>query len=123
MYDVCIVGTGAGASGVAHKLVEAGVNVVMLERGGFYTEKEFSKDEIAYCKREIVTPSFKDAYHTIETYEYGQWKKTSTRDTESTYFNGNIVGGSSNFMSGYFHRMKPKDFKLNLLMELLMGQM
>jgi len=112
MYDVCIVGTGAGASGVAHKLVQAGVNVVMLERGGFFTEKEFSKDEIAYCKREIVTPSFEEAYHTIETYEYGQWKKTSTRETERTYFNGNIVGGSSNFMSGYFHRMKPKDFKL-----------
>jgi len=111
-YDICIVGTGAGASGVAHKLVEAGMSIVMLERGGFYTEKEFSKDEIAYCKREIVTPSFKDAYHTIETLENGKWTKTSTRETEHTYFNGNIVGGSSNFMSGYFHRMKPKDFKL-----------
>ena len=111
-YDVCIVGTGAGASGVAHKLVEAGIDVVMLERGGFFTEKEFSKDEIAYCKREIVTPSFKEAYHTIENYENGKWVKTSTRQTQSTFFNGNIVGGSSNFMSGYFHRMKPKDFKL-----------
>ncbi|CAA6812661.1 MAG: Glucose-methanol-choline (GMC) oxidoreductase:NAD binding site [uncultured Sulfurovum sp.] len=112
MYDVCIVGTGAGASGVAHKLVEAGMNVVMLERGGFYKEEDFSKDELAYCKREIVTPSFKDSYHTIETQESGKWVKSSTRDTERTYFNGNIVGGSSNFMSGYFHRMKPKDFKL-----------
>ena len=112
MYDVCIVGTGAGASGVAHKLVEAGINVVMLERGGFYQEKDFSKDEVAYCKREIVTPPFKDSYHTIEDLEDGKWVKTSTRQTESTYFNGNIVGGSSNFMSGYFHRMKPKDFRL-----------
>ncbi len=112
MYDVCIIGTGAGASGVAHKLVKAGINVLMLERGGFYQEEDFSKDEIAYCKREIVTPSFKDAYHTIESYEKGRWEKRSTRDTESTFFNGNIVGGSSNFMSGYFHRMKPKDFKL-----------
>ena len=111
-YDVCIVGTGAGASGVAHKLVEAGINVVMLERGGFYKEEEFSKDEIAYCKREIVTPSFKEAYHTIESEVNGKWTKTTTRKTEQTYFNGNIVGGSSNFMSGYFHRLKPKDFKL-----------
>ncbi|CAA6827330.1 MAG: Glucose-methanol-choline (GMC) oxidoreductase:NAD binding site [uncultured Sulfurovum sp.] len=111
-YDVCIVGTGAGASGVAHKLVEAGMTVLMLERGGFYKEEDFSKDEIAYCKREIVTPSFDDAYHTIESLNHGKWEKTSTRKTESTYFNGNIVGGSSNFMSGYFHRMKPKDFKL-----------
>ncbi len=112
MVDVCIVGTGAGASGVAYKLVNAGMRVVMLERGAFYKERDFSKDEIAYCKREIVTPSFDEAYHTIESYENGQWKKRSTRDTERTFFNGNIVGGSSNFMSGYFHRMKPKDFKL-----------
>ena len=112
MFDVCIVGTGAGASGVAHKLVEAGMNVVMLERGGFYTEKEFSKDEIAYCKREIVTPSFKEAYHTIESLHNGKWEKSRTDESENTFFNGNIVGGSSNFMSGYFHRMKPKDFKL-----------
>ena len=112
IYDVCIVGTGAGASGVAHKLVEDGMNVVMLERGGFYKEEDFSKDEIAYCKREIVTPSFKDAYHTIESYRNGAWTKKRTDKTERTFFNGNIVGGSSNFMSGYFHRMKPKDFKL-----------
>ena len=112
MYDVCIVGTGVGASGVAHKLVEAGMNVVMLERGGFYKEKDFSKDEVAYCKREIVTPNLAESYHTIESYENGKWIKRSTFDTESTYFNGNVVGGSSNFMSGYFHRLKPHDFRL-----------
>jgi len=114
-YDVCIIGTGVGASGVAHKLVEAGMRVVMLERGGFFKEEDFSKDEIAYCKREIVTPSFEEAYHTIETFEEGKWVKTTTRETEHTYFNGNVVGGSSNFMSGYFHRLKPNDFKLKSL--------
>ncbi|HHS91994.1 MAG TPA: GMC family oxidoreductase, partial [Campylobacterales bacterium] len=71
-----------------------------------------SKDEVAYCKREIVTPSFEEAYHTIETLEGGKWVKTTTKETESTYFNGNVVGGSSNFMSGYFHRLKPNDFRL-----------
>jgi len=112
MYDVCIVGTGAGASGVAHKLVNAGFNVVMLERGAFYKEEDFSKDEIAYCKREIVTPNLEECYHTIESYENGKWVKTTTTKTEVSFFNGNIVGGSSNFMSGYFHRLKPDDFRL-----------
>ncbi len=111
-YDVCIVGTGAGASGVAHTLTEAGLKVVMLERGGFLKEKDFSKDEIAYCKRDIVTPNLKESYHTIEALENGKWVKTPTYVTESSFFNGNIVGGSSNFMSGYFHRLKPVDFKL-----------
>ena len=111
-YDVCIVGTGAGASGVAHTLTEAGLKVVMLERGGFLKEKDFSKDEVAYCKRDIVTPNLKESYHTIESLENGKWVKTPTYVTESSFFNGNIVGGSSNFMSGYFHRLKPIDFKL-----------
>jgi len=111
-YDVCIVGSGVGASGVAYTLAEAGKKVIMLERGGFYKEQDFSKDEIAYCKREIVTPNLKDFYHTIEDMEKGEWVKTPTHVTESTFFNGNIVGGSSNFMSGFFHRLKPNDFRL-----------
>ena len=111
-YDVCIIGTGAGASGVAYTLSKAGINVVMLERGGFLKEKDFSKDEIAYTKRDIVTPNLKKSYHTIEALEGGKWVKTPTYVSENSFFNGNIVGGSSNFMSGYFHRLKPVDFKL-----------
>ena len=111
-YDVCIIGSGPGASGVAYTLAKEGKKVVMLERGGFYKEKNFSKDEIAYCKRDIVTPNLKESYHTIEDLKEGKWVKTPTYINESSFFNGNIVGGSSNFMSGYFHRLKPVDFKL-----------
>ncbi len=111
-YDACIIGTGAGASAVGHTLIQAGKRVVMLERGDFYREEDFSKDEVAYCKRDIVTPNLKESYHTIEDLENGKWVKTPTYVTESSFFNGNVVGGSSNFMSGYFHRLKPKDFRL-----------
>lgn len=111
-YDVCIIGSGAGASGVAYTLALAGKKVIMLERGGFYKEKDFSKDEVAYTKRDIVTPNLKESYHTIEDLENGKWVKIPTYVNENTFFNGNIVGGSSNFMSGYFHRLKPVDFKL-----------
>jgi len=112
MSDVCIIGTGAGASGVAYTLAEAGKKVIMLERGDFYHRKDFSKDEVAFTKRDIVTPNLKESYHTIEDWEDDKWVKTPTYISESTFFNGNIVGGSSNFMSGYFHRLKPNDFRL-----------
>lgn len=111
-YDVCIIGSGAGASGVAYTLALAGKKVIMLERGGFYKEQDFSKDEVAYTKRDIVTPNLKESYHTIEDLKGKKWIKTPTYVNENTFFNGNIVGGSSNFMSGYFHRLKPVDFKL-----------
>jgi len=112
IYDICIIGSGAGASGVAFSLAISGQKVIILERGGFYKDSDFSKDEIAYCRRDIITPNLKESYHTIESLENGKWIKTPTYDSENSFFNGNIVGGSSNFMSGYFHRLKPNDFRL-----------
>ena len=111
-YDVCIIGSGAGGGGVAYTLTKAGKKVIMLERGDFYHREDFSKDEVAYTKRDIITPNIKESYHTIEDLEDGKWVKTPTYISENSFFNGNIVGGSSNFMSGYFHRLKPNDFKL-----------
>ena len=32
-YDICIVGSGAGASPVAYTLAKAGANVLVLEKG------------------------------------------------------------------------------------------
>ncbi len=111
-YDVCIIGSGAGGSGVAYTLAKSGKKVIMLERGDFYHREDFSKDEVAYTKRDIITPNIRECYHTIEDLENGKWVKTPTYISENSFFNGNIVGGSSNFMSGYFHRLKPNDFKL-----------
>ncbi len=43
--DVCIVGSGAGGSVLAHELVAKGLNVVMLEEGGYHTKREFDLRE------------------------------------------------------------------------------
>ena len=40
-YDICIVGSGAGASPVAYSLAKAGAKVLVLEKGPWLTEKEF----------------------------------------------------------------------------------
>ncbi len=111
-YDVCIVGSGAGAGPIAYELSKAGKKVVILEKGDFYKEENFSKDEIAFCRRSIVTPNLKDEYHLIEDKENGKWVTTPTYELGWDFWNGNIVGGSSNFMSGFFHRLHPKDFRL-----------
>ena len=42
-YDICIVGSGAGASPVAYTLAKAGAKVLVLEKGAWLTEKEFYK--------------------------------------------------------------------------------
>ena len=111
-YDVCIIGSGAGAGPLAYELSHAGKKVVILEKGDIYSEEDFSKDEIAYTKRNIFTPKLNDEYHTIETLEDGVWVKTPTYENNWNFWNGSLLGGSSNFMSGFFHRLKPNDFKL-----------
>ncbi|RUM66558.1 MAG: oxidoreductase [Sulfurospirillum sp.] len=111
-YDVCIIGSGAGAGPVAYELSRAGKKVVVLEKGSFYKEENFSKDEIAFCRRSIVTPKLKDEYHLIEDKVDGKWQATPTWKSGWDFWNGNIVGGSSNFMSGLFHRLHPDDFRL-----------
>ncbi len=111
-YDVVIVGSGASGGAVAYTLCKAGYKVALLEKGRLIRREEFSKDEIAYCRRDIVTPSLFDEYHIIEEKIENKWVATPTYESGWSFWNGNIVGGSSNFMSGMVHRMHPDDFRL-----------
>ena len=56
-YDVCVIGSGAGGSPVALSLAQAGYSVLVLEKGPWFTDQDFSKDELACCRRSTYTPS------------------------------------------------------------------
>lgn len=112
-YDICIVGSGAGAGPVALTLSQAGHDVVILEKGPWFTENDFYKDELACCRRSVYTPKLSEEQHVIEdTDSNGNWVGESTEDSGWDFWNGNFVGGSSNLMSGFFYRLKPQDFRL-----------
>ncbi len=112
-YDICIVGSGAGAGPIAYELSKAGFSVAILEKGPWFTTKDFTKDEITAVRRSVYTPNLKDEPQVLETQnDDGSWEAKSNYKSGNDFWNGSLVGGSSNFMSGYFHRMKPKDFKL-----------
>ncbi|MCF6245712.1 MAG: GMC family oxidoreductase [Sulfurovum sp.] len=112
MYDVVIIGSGASGGAVAYTLCKAGYKVCMLEKGRLIKRDEFSKDELSYARRDLVTPNLFDEYHTIEEKVEGKWVATPTYESGWSFWNGNIVGGSSNLMSGMVHRMHPDDFRL-----------
>jgi len=112
-YDVCVIGSGAGGGPVAFELANAGKSVIVLEKGPWLTEKDFYKDEMACCRRSVYTPNLNDEQHVIEdTDASGNWSSESTSESGWDFWNGNVVGGASNFMSGFFYRLKPKDFRL-----------
>ena len=112
IFDILIVGSGASGGAVAYTLCKAGYKVAVLEKGRLINREEFSKDEIAYVRRDIITPNLFEEYHTIEEKIDGEWIATPTYESGWSFWNGNIVGGSSNLMSGMLHRMHPDDFHL-----------
>ncbi|WP_457745140.1 GMC family oxidoreductase [Sulfurimonas sp.] len=113
MVDVCIIGSGAGASPIAYELSNAGFSVVVLEKGKEYKEEDFNKDELAVCRRDMFTPPLNEQKHIINEYKAdGTFTRYDGEEANWNFWNGSMVGGSSNLMSGYFHRLKPNDFKL-----------
>lgn len=112
-YDVCIIGSGAGAGPVAYELSMAGYKVLVLEKGPWISTKDFTKDEIVSSRRSVYSSNLKYEPQVIEKKNSdGEWVAISNYITGKDMWNGNCVGGSSNFMSGYFNRLKPDDFRL-----------
>lgn len=115
-FDVCIIGSGAGGGPVALTLAEAGFSVLVLEKGPFFQDNDFYKDEITAGRRSVYTPDLRDEPHVVETQDYQdheeKWVSQNTYGTSWNFWNGNMVGGATNLMSGYFYRLKPIDFKL-----------
>ncbi|MGB0712956.1 MAG: GMC family oxidoreductase [Gammaproteobacteria bacterium] len=112
-YDVCIVGSGAGGAPVAYSLTEAGHRVLVLEKGPWWTETDFYKDELAASRRGAYKTDKRQEPHVVEDEDgRGGWSRVSSAESGWDFWNGNCVGGSSNFMSGFFHRLRPEDFRL-----------
>lgn len=111
-FDVCVIGSGAGGGPIAFELAAAGYSVVLLEKGPWLREKHFTKDELACCRRKVYASALEREPQVLEEPDGAGWSATSTADSGWSFWNGNCVGGSSNFMSGYFHRLRPVDFRL-----------
>ena len=111
--DICIIGSGAGGSPLAYELSNAGYDVLVLEKGEYLREEDFSKDEIGVSRRDIYTPPLDEQKHIINQYsQSGKFTRYDGKEANWNFWNGSMVGGATNLMSGYFHRMKPNDFQL-----------
>src|SRR6476659_4153208 len=121
IYDVCIIGSGAGGGTAAKVLCEGGVEVVMLEAGPpVYPEKDFKEHvwpyELAHrgagvgararlqINDEFMAPN---GFWDIEGEPY-----TTAPGSNFRWFRSRIEGGRTNHWGRIALRFGPTDFKV-----------
>jgi choline dehydrogenase-like flavoprotein len=109
--DVVVVGSGAGGAPVALTLSEAGAKVVVLERGPWYTVREFTHDEVAICRRDFFVPYPYAGYDPKTIRKGGEQHAHPTPEGWTSV----CVGGGTVHMSGFFYRFKESDLRLKTM--------
>lgn len=119
MYDVCVIGSGAGGGMAAKILTEGGLTVALLEAGGpVNPEKDFKMFmwpyESAHCGVGIGGKAAANFGEFLAP--NGAWKiegepYTSAEGANFQWFRSRIVGGRTNHWGRIALRFAPVDFK------------
>lgn len=117
VYDVCIVGSGAGGGMAVKILTEAGLKVALLEAGPDYDPA--NPEQQTQLKWPYESP--RRGANTTRPFgdfdaAYGGWEiegepYTKTRGTEFDWFRSRMLGGRTNHWGRISLRFGPKDFK------------
>lgn len=117
VYDVCIVGSGAGGGMSAYLLSRAGFKVALMEAGGMFDPKD------AKYRTQLKWPyeSPRRGAGTMRPFgafdaAWGGWKiegepYTMTPGTHFEWFRSRMIGGRTNHWGRISLRFGPRDFK------------
>jgi len=105
IYDVVVIGSGAGGGPLTYELSRAGAHVLVLEKGRRLGPEELIHDELKVCRENLFVPFEEDEPHVLVR---GESKPQKTNQA----WIANCLGGGTVHMSGFFLRLKPADFRL-----------
>ncbi len=105
-YDVIVIGSGAGGGPLAWRLLEAGLRVLILEKGSDYPRDSYQHDSIAIEQQSVFKPDLQTDPHTLVT------KKTTEPLRTSLGWIASCVGGGTVHLGGYYYRFHPCDFRM-----------
>jgi choline dehydrogenase-like flavoprotein len=104
VFDVCVIGTGAGGGVMIDQLTAAGMSVVGLERGPYLSTSEFDDDELRNGVRDLVfSPNQEESFY-----------NAATGETQAGSFSliSHCVGGTISHWDGMSWRFRPDEFKV-----------
>lgn len=103
--DVCVIGSGAGAMPCALTLAQAGLSVLVLEKGGDYSLDETADDELLQTIRDMYRPSGELDPTVLKS--AGKTLSSASRIGQGMY----LVGGGTVRYAAISWRFRPEDFK------------
>jgi choline dehydrogenase-like flavoprotein len=104
--DAVIIGSGAGGGALALSLAEAGLDVLVLEKGPRHSREDYAPDELAVLKRRFLVPDLADDPHTVVT------RTTTTPQRTDLGWIACCVGGGTVHMGSFLYRFHPDDFRM-----------
>ncbi len=117
LYDVIIVGSGAGGGMAIKQLADAGLNVAVVEAGPFFDPA--NPEQMTQLKWPYESP--RRGASTVRPFgdfdaAYGGWEiegepYTHTKGTKFDWFRSHMLGGRTNHWGRISLRFGPRDFK------------